>query len=305
MLPSMRAVMSGKVVLAAAWALALAGCGDETEARLKKALGDQGVKDVKVTEEMVIATCSSGATVEIPAEELERNFLGMAKANKVTVVGRKILQDCDTKDKERARDAQAKAMIADEVKRLGIDTTGLQEAAVKLAICEKLTERLPQKDPERTVEGLQNTQRWGCEPPPPPSAPPPPPAGTWLVELGKPEGKKPATSFLRQQNDGGERLTVRCSGKKVELYVQPDKPVKKGTKAVTVKVGAAKPAKWKANPSTDGKALFFPDTKVAFKAMADADELTFFIPGAKKVSPSTFAVKNFSDALQKLPKACR
>lgn len=288
-------------------ALALtAGCSDDSEARLQKALGEQGVKEVKVTETSITATCSSGATVEIPAAELERNFLGMAKAAKVTAVGRQILQDCDTKDKERARDAQAKAMMADEAKRLAIDTSGLDDIAIKKAICDKLTPQLPLKDPDRTVEGLKNTQRWGCDPPPAIQAPA---TGAWEVELGKAEGKKPATSFLRLQNADGERLTIRCTGNQHDVYLQPTTPAKKGTKTIVVKTGEPKPAKWKVKPSTDGKALFFPDTKVAFKALFRSEQLTFVLPVGKKrkakADASTFSPKGFGEAWKQLPKACQ
>jgi hypothetical protein len=301
----MMQTMSGKLLPALALAsLTLTACSDDTEARLTKALGAQGVKSVKVTEDKVTATCASGATVEVPASELERNFLGMAKAAKVTSVGKKLLQDCDTQDKEKAREAAAKAGIADEAKRLGIDLTGLDDENAKKAICEKLTADLPTKDPERTVDGLKNTQKWGCAPPPPPAALP---TGAWAVELGKAEGKKPATSYLRLQNDDGARLTVRCPGKKPDLYVQPREPIKKGTKLVEAKVGGGKPAKWKVKPSTDGKALFFPDTKAAFKQMATGDELALMLPDAKSKKPNvvTFPIKGFADAIKQLPKACQ
>lgn len=288
--------------LLAALALVTA-CSDDSEARLQKALGEQGVNEVKVTEETVTAVCSSGATVEIPATELERNFLGMAKASKVTAVGRQILQDCDTKDKEKAREVHQKAMMADEAKRLAIDTTGLEESVIKKAICEKLTAELPRKDPDRTVDGLKNTQRWGCEPPPPVE---PLKTGAWAIDVNEGTAKKPGSSFLRLENGDGEKLTVRCTGKQHDLYLQPAKPAKKGTKLLMVRSGGAKPAKWKVKSSTDGKALFFPDTKAAFKALFGGDEMSFVVPVTKKKSlTSTFAVKGFGEAWKQLPKSCQ
>lgn len=296
---------SGKLfLLLSGLSLQLAGCADDTEARLQKALGEQGIKSVRVTEAQVTATCASGATSEVPASELERNFLGMAKATQVTAVGRKLLKDCDAKDQARAKEAQAKAMIVDEAKRLEVNITGLDDATAKIAICEKLTAALPAKDPERTVQGVQNTQRWGCAAPPPP---PEPVTGAWVVEEGKPEGKKAVSTFLRLQNDAGEKLTVRCTGSKTELYLQPASPAKKGTKVVEATADKSRKAmKWKVKPSTDGKALFFPDLKSAFASLEKATEITVVVPvGKKGANSSAFSVKGFAEAKKKLPTTCR
>ena len=151
------------------------------------------------------------------------------------------------------------------------------------------------------MEGAKNTQRWSCDQPPPP---PELPSGAWVVEIGKPVGKKPATSFLRLQNDAGEKLTLRCNGKKPDFYVQPAAPAKKGTKIVDARVDGGKPQKWKVKPSTDGKALFFADAKIAFKALGGANELAVAVP-SKKPTTATFAVKGFADALKQMPKPCQ
>lgn len=277
------------------------GCNDDVQKRLSEPLKEQGIKEVAVDESKIVATCATGATVEIAATELERNFLGMAKTSKVTTIAKNILRECDDKDAAKRQEDAVAAKITEETKRLGIDATGMDVAATKKAICEKLTAILPIKDPDRTMEGAKNTQRWGCDAPPPPAALP---TGAWVVELGKPQGKKTPPSFLRLQNDGGEKLTLRCAGKKPELYVQAAAPAKKGTKLIDARVDGGKAARWKVKPSTDGKALFLVDAKGAFKALAGANEVAFTIP-AKKPMVATFVVKGFGDALQQLPKPCQ
>ena len=277
------------------------GCNDDVQKRLSDPLKEQGIKEVVVDETKIVATCATGATVEIPATELERNFLGMSKTSKVATIAKNILRDCDDKDTAKRQEAAVAAKITEETKRLGIDATGMDDAATKKAICEKLTAALPIKDPDRTMEGAKNTQRWGCDAPPPPAALP---TGAWAVEIGKPQGKKPAQSFLRLQNDAGEKLTLRCVGKKPDFYVQPAAPAKKGTKVIAARIDGGKPAKWKVKPSTDGKALFFIDAKGAFKALAGSNEVAFTIP-SKKPLVAKFAVKGFSDALKQMPKPCQ
>lgn len=283
-------------------AAALTGCNDDVQKRLADPLKEQGIKDVVVNEQKIIATCSTGVTVEIEAKELERNFLGMAKTSKVATIAKNILRECDDKDSAKRQEEAVKNKLVEETKRLGIDTTGKDDAAIKKEICVKLTEALPRKDPDRTMEGAKNTQRWNCDPPPPP---PELPSGAWVVELGKPQGKKPAQSFLRLTNEANEKLTLRCAGKKPDFYVQPATPAKKGTKVVDARVDGGKAAKWKVKPSTDGKALFFADTKVAFKSLAGANELAVIFPTKGKPATSTFAVKGFADALKQLPKGCQ
>lgn len=278
------------------------GCTDDVQKRLADPLKEQGIKEVVVNEQKIIATCSTGVTVEIEAKELERNFLGMAKTSKVATIAKNILRECDDKDSAKRQEEAVKSKLVDETKRLGIDTTGKDDAAVKKEICTKLTEALPRKDPDRTVEGAKNTQRWNCDVPPPP---PELPSGAWKVEIGKPLGKKPAQSFLRLANEADEKLTLRCVGKKADFYLQPGTPAKKGTKLIDAKLDGAKAAKWKVKPSTDGKALFFADTKVAFKSLSGASSLAVIFPTKGKPATSTFAVKGFADALKQLPKACQ
>jgi hypothetical protein len=298
----MRALAPFAALACAACVVCLSGCNDDVQKRLADPLKEQGIKEIVVNEQKIIATCSTGVTVEIEAKELERNFLGMAKTSKVATIAKNILRECDDKDSAKRQEEAIKSKLADETKRLGIDTTGKDDAAIKKEICVKLTEALPRKDPDRTVEGAKNTQRWNCDPPPPP---PELPSGAWAVELGKPVGKKPAQSFLRLQNDAGEKLTLRCVGKKPDFYVQPATPAKKGTKVVDARVDGAKAAKWKVKPSTDGKALFFADTKIAFKALSGASELAVIFPTKGKPATSKFAVKGFADALKQLPKPCQ
>lgn len=281
------------------------GCNDDVQKRLADPLKEQGIKDVVVNEQKIIATCSTGVTVEIDVKELERNFLGMAKTSKVATIAKNILRECDDKDSAKRQEEAVKNKIVEETKRLGIDTTGKDDATIKKEICVKLTEALPRKDPDRTVEGAKNTQRWNCDPPPPP---PELPSGAWTVELGKGTGKKATPSFLRLQNNGGEKLTLRCPvGKKPDFYVQPAMPAKKGTKTIDAKVDGGKAVKWKVKPSTDGKALFIADTKIAFKSLSGANELAIVLPTAPKGKPATatFAVKGFGDALKQLAKNCQ
>lgn len=279
-----------------------AGCDDDVEKRLGDPLKEQGLKELVVGEEKIVATCSTGATVEVEVKELERNFLGMAKTSKVATIAKSILRECEDKDAAKRQEEAIAAKLGDETKRLGIDATGKDDATLKKEICAKLTEQLPRKDPERTIEGAKNTQRWGCDAPPPPAELP---SGAWAIELGQAKGKRPATSFLRLENADGEKLTLRCAGKKPDLYVQPAAAAKKRTKVVTAKVDGGKPLKWKVKPSSDGRALFFADTKAAFKALDGAGELAVIVPTKKKPITATFAVKGFGEALKQLPKGCQ
>lgn len=285
-----------------ALALCATACTDDTQERLNNTLKERGVKEVVVTETKITATCSSGATTTVNADELERNFMGMPKASKVTAVAKTIFKDCEDKDAEKHREEQIKAALAEQAKQLGVDATGMAEEEIKKAICDKLTSQLPLKDPERTVEGVKNQQRWGCPPPPPVAELP---TGAWSVEVPKPQGKKPVQSFARLQNEDGNKLTVRCANKKADFYVQTQSVVKKGTKQIDAKVDLAKPVKWKVKPSTDGKALFFSDTKLSFSSLSRAQKLTLVIPTAKKNELVAFDVKGMGEALRQMPKGCQ
>ena len=280
----------------------LAACSDDSQQRLTEALGKEGVKNIGVGDAKITATCSQGANIEVSADDLERNFLGMVKSERVRVVANKIYKQCDDKDTAKRHADAAKTMIADQAKALGIDVSALDEETAKKTICDKLTAALPLKDPARTVEDAKNQNRWGCSPAP---AIKELPTGTWQLETPPQTGKKPPPSYACLQNDAGERLTVRCQGKKPDFYVQLQEPVKKGTKTIDAKVGAAKPAKWKVKPSTDGKALFFVDIKPAFKALDGADAVSLAVPGAKKAINVTFKTKGITEALKKLPQGCQ
>jgi len=276
------------------------GCGDDTAARLTASLAPQGIKNVDVTDERIVASCALGQTAELPAAELERNFMGMAKASKVTSVGRALLKECDDKDNAQRKAEGLKVAIADEAKRLGI-TAGADDDATKNAICDKLTSTLPISAADRTDQGLKNTARWGCATPPPVEELK---TGAWIVEHGKPVGKKPGTHFLRLQNGDGEKLTFSCTGKKTTFYVQPKLAAPKKTTILETQLDAAKAAKWKVRPSTDGKALFFIDVKAAARGLSEKNAATF-IPAGKKATSSTFNVSGFKEAFASLPPACR
>src|SRR5262249_17019504 len=129
--------------------------------------------------------------------------------------------------------------------------------------------------------------------------------GLWQFEDQPAQAKKPATQYLRLINDKGERLTVKCSQKKPDFYVQLNDTVKKGTKTVDAKLGAAKPAKWKVRPSTDGKALFFAAHNPAFKPLPPADTLALSVPGPKTASTVALKTKGFGESMKKMPKPCQ
>jgi hypothetical protein len=277
-------------------------CGGDLEPRLQKPLAQQGIRDVAVGEANITATCAQGDKVEVPKSELEQNFMGMVKTDKIAAVVQKIYSSCDAKDKARQKEEARKSAFADEAKKLGISIEGKDDEGARAAICDKLATLLPVKDAERAVQAAKNSAAWGCPEPPPLEALP---TGKWQIDIGKPVGKKPATSALRLENDRGDRLALRCSGAKVDLYVQPSEPPKKGTAAVDAKLDGAKPAKWKVKGSTDGKALFIADLKAAAPALGKAERLTLAVPTAKGTNAVTFDVRGFADARAQLPKTCK
>lgn len=301
-------VRSPVTLLAALVGMACAtACNDEAPKRLADSLAQVGIKDVVVTDTKVTATCAQGDSVEVPTADLGRNFLGMSNPKKVVGVAKAIAKDCEDKDGQKKREASQKARIADTLKSLGIGGAALDDAAAKKAICAKLTEKLPRKEPDRTQESARNMREWGCDVAPPVAALP---SGLWEVTIGKPVGKRAAISFARLQNEDGDRLTLRCTGDgkaaKAEIYVQlgVKTKVKKGTKAVMVAVDAKKPDKWKANVAKDLSALFF-EPKVALRPLSAASKLVVEVPTAKKPAKVAFAVKGFAEAARELPAACR
>lgn len=279
-----------------------AGCGGDIAPRLQKPLEGQGIKDVTVDETKVMATCSQGDKVEVPAAELELNFMGMAKTDKIAAVVKKIVTSCEEKDTEKKRLAGIRAAQKDKARELSLDIGDKDDEAVRLAICEKLTAMLPVKDPERTRLAEANERSWKCPPAPKVEELP---TGRWQIELASVAGPKRGPSFLRLENDGGEKLTLRCASAKLDLYIQPDKPAKKGTKIIEAKLDGGKAAKWKVKPSTDGKALFFPEAKVVARSLASVSRVTLAVPNAKGTSAVTFDVKGVGEAQKQLPKGCR
>jgi hypothetical protein len=289
--------------------LSCAACGDDAQLRLNEALKSEAdIKSVAVTDAKVTATCKEGATVDVDTAELDRNFLGMVKSEKVRDVANKLFKQCEQKNKEVEKAAALKGMIADTAKQLGIDVSALDDNAAKKTICDKLTTQLPIKDPERTVEDAKNQNKWGCAPAPPVTDLP---TGAWQVEAPDPkakvDAKKPAVpTYARLVGANGERLTIRCANKKADVYLQVNDPLKKGAKTVDAKLAnAPKPQKWKVKPSTDGKALFFVDVKPTVKAMESADNVVITVPGAKKSSDVALSTKGLGEAMKKMPKECQ
>lgn len=278
------------------------GCGGDLAPRLQKPLEGQGIKGVTVDETKVTATCSQGDKVEVPAAELELNFMGMAKTDKIAAVVKKIVTQCEEKDTEKKRIEAIRTAQKDKARELGVDTSGKDDEGVRLAICEKLTSMLPVKDPERTRLAEANTRSWKCTPAPKVDELP---TGRWQIEIASVAGPKRGPSFLRLENEEGEKLTLRCASAKLDLYVQPDKPAKKGTKVVEAKLDGAKTVKWKVKPSTDGKALFFPEARLVAKAMAGVSRVTLAVPNAKGTSAVTFEVGGVGEAQKQLPKGCK
>jgi hypothetical protein len=283
------------------------GCSDDAPKRLSEALAQVGIKDVVVGAEKIEATCSQGDKSEVPTADLERNFLGLSNPKKVVVIAKQIAKDCEEKDTAKKKAASQKARLADTTKSLGIDTTGLDDEAQRVKICDKLTEKLPRKEPDRSQEAAKNMREWSCPPAPALAALP---GGQWQVDLGTPAPKKPLIHRASLVNADGDRLVLRCTvnGKvqKPELYVQlaEKTKVKKGTKLVNVGVDGAKPAKWKANVAKDLSAIFF-DPKVAMKALRPAQKVTVDVPTAKKPQKVIFEVKGVADAIKPFPKACQ
>ena len=290
-----------RLLFALALPLAVVACSDDSQQRLTDVLAQQGIKDIAVTEAEVTATCASGAKAKADAAELERSVFGV-KSERIKVVASKLNSKCEELDIEKRRIDGAKAQIAEQAKALGLDVATMDDATAKNLICDKLTAGLPMRASDRAEQDAANQRKWGCAPAP---AIAELPTGGWQIENPPPVGKKPATAYARLQNDAGDRLTVRCAAKKADFYLQTQDPVKKGTKTVDVKIGNAKPAKWKVKPSTDGKAIFFVDLKPAFKALDTQDVATFTVPGPKKVDNAAFKTKGLGEALKKLPKGCQ
>ncbi len=281
---------------------ALAACSDDSQQRLTDVLSKQGIKEVTVTEAKVTARCASGATAEVDAAELQKNFLGMVKSERLGVVANDLFKKCDDLDKDKHKAEAQKQLLADAAKELGIDVSAMDDDAAKKAICEKLTAKLPVKDPERAVEDVKNQNRFGCAPAPAPAALP---TGLWQVETRPGKRRKPPTTYARLDSEHGERLTASCTGRKADLYVMMPAKVKHHTKVIYAVAGSSKPMKWKVKPSTDGKALFIVDAKGGFRAMKDADSLTLKVPMARKVEDVAFPVKGFDEVLKQLPRHCR
>ena len=120
--------------------------------RLSAALADRPIKDIVVTDQLVTAKCASGQTTDITATELERNFLGMPKSEKISFVAKAILKDCEAKDEAKAKTERLAQAIVAEAKRLKIDLSKLPDDENKKSmICEALIPELPPKDPERAT----------------------------------------------------------------------------------------------------------------------------------------------------------
>ncbi len=282
--------------------VALAGCGGDIAPRLQKPLEGQGIKDVLVDETKVTATCSQGDKVEVPAAELDINFMGMAKTDKVAAVVKKIVTTCEDKDNEKKRLAGIREAQGAKARELGVDIKDKDDDAVRTAICEKLTSMLPVKEPDRSRFAEANQRSWKCPPAPKLDDLP---TGRWEIELASVAGPKRGPSFLRLENDDSAKLTYRCASAKLDVYVQAVTPTKKGTKVIDAKLDGAKAVKWKVKPSTDGKALFFVETKAVAKALSSASRVTLAVPTAKGSSAVTFEVKGAGEAQKQLPKGCK
>lgn len=280
----------------------LAGCGGDLAPRLQKPLEGQGIKDVVIDDTKITATCAQGDKAEVPAAELELNFMGMAKTDKIAGVVKKIITVCEKQDEEKKRLAGIREAQGAKARELGVDITGKDDEAIRLGICEKLTAALPVKEPERSRLAEANERSWKCPPAPKVDELP---TGRWQVEIAATAGPKRGPSFLRLDNDDGDKLTYRCASAKLDVYVQPSTPAKKGTKAVSAKIDGGKGLTWKVKPSTDGKALFLIDAKGAAKVLASAKRVTLAVPNAKGTSAVTFDVKGVGEAQKQMPKGCK
>ena len=280
----------------------LAGCGGDVAPRLQKPLEGQGIKDVTVDDTKVSATCSQGDKVEVPAAELDVNFMGMAKTEKVAAVVKTIVTTCEDKDTEKKRIAGIREAQGAKARELGVDIKDKDDEAVRVAICEKLTSMLPVKEPDRSRFAEANERSWKCPPAPKLDDLP---TGRWQIEIASVAGPKRGPSFLRLENDDGTKLTYRCASAKLDVYVQGATPIKKGTKVVDAKLDGGKAVRWKVKPSTDGKALFFIESRAVAKALGSASRVTLAVPNAKGTSALTFEVKGVGVAQKQLPKGCK
>ena len=102
------------VILASIAPALLIACADNSQERLSKALGAQGVKSVVVSETTITATCAAGDNVEVPTAELEKSALGVKPEN-LKAVGQKILKTCEEKDTAKRK---AEAWAGERQKRI-------------------------------------------------------------------------------------------------------------------------------------------------------------------------------------------
>lgn len=108
---------------------------------------------------------------------------------------------------------------------------------------------------------------------------------------------------LRKSGSNGSSLTIRCSDRKTDAYVNTDTVVDNG--AVRVRFDQAGPVRQMWTRSTDYKALFAPDgisfARQLAKAQSFLFEFTPFQEGARAVS---FEVSGLDVKLPKLAEAC-
>ena len=292
--------LMGRVLLLNLALVLAIGCDDQWDVRLVAPLREKGIKQVVIDKRTIVATCGGGDTVEISIVKLDLNFLGKALDSKLSAVAKEILAECERRDTTRLREQTALALVLDEAKRLGIEVNGDNMAETKTSMCEKLNAELPASDPDRASYAALNSKRFGCAPPPPA----PVDAGAWAMEIVEAVEDEPAQSFLRARSAKGEKLTLRCIGGKIDLYLQPSAAAKPGTTSIEARIDNDRSDKWQVKLSTDGKALFFTDEGRALEDLRDADAVSFRIPG-KQPAEASFVVTGLADAMRRLPKPCR
>jgi hypothetical protein len=108
---------------------------------------------------------------------------------------------------------------------------------------------------------------------------------------------------LKKSGSGGASLTIRCSKRKTDAYVDTDKVLDNGN--IRIKFDGSAPVRQSWGKSTDGQALFVPDAITFARQLTTAKtfllEFTPFQEGTRTVS---FDVTKLDDKLRKVSDAC-
>ncbi len=302
----LRTPLAAAVVGAAA--IALLACQGSMEDKLAEVLATVA-KSVTIEGESVKAVCNNDEAVEVPAADLELNFIGMAPVENLSQVARDLMRACEETAQSEKKAADEARRYRDEAKRLGLkDFDDKSPDELRGPICDALAQQLPRKGDAR-AEGIQrNAINFNC---PDPGAPPELPTGEWILSV---KGKGRSKSAVIRLDDGSEdrdapKLAFRCMGgkkRKLEAYVTtPFTLHKRKNKKVSAKVGKRRDS-FATNMGQDKKSVFFKDAKDAYKSLQAGDSLSLSLrPARGRTKTLTFATKGLSEAAKPLRKLCR